>query len=163
MNVSLSWLNDHLDLAGRSVAELDDLLTFSGIEVEGVQSQPDLLVVAQISSSDPHPDADKLSVCQVDDGSGTPRQIVCGAKNYKVGDKVPLALPGCQLADDFKIKSGKLRGVESHGMLCSASELGMPDEVDGLLILPPDLAPGTALADVFPPVFEPSADPSTAL
>ncbi|MGI9241728.1 MAG: phenylalanine--tRNA ligase subunit beta, partial [Verrucomicrobiales bacterium] len=113
-----------------------------------------LLVVAQISSSDPHPDADKLSVCKVDDGSGEPRQIVCGAKNYKVGDKVPLALPGCQLAEDFKIKSGKLRGVESHGMLCSASELGMPDEVDGLLILPAELAPGTPIGEVFPPIFE---------
>jgi len=154
MNVSLAWLNDHLDLAGKSVDELDDLLTFSGIEVEGLQSQPDLLVVAQISSSDPHPDADKLSVCQVDDGSGTPRQIVCGAKNYQLGDMVPLALPGCQLAEDFKIKSGKLRGVQSDGMLCSASELGMPDAVDGLLILPPDLAPGTPLSAVFPPVFE---------
>jgi len=154
MNVSLSWLNDHLDLSGRSIDELDDLLTFSGIEVEGLQSMPDLLVVAQITSSDPHPDADKLSVCKVDDGSGELRQIVCGAKNYQVGDKVPLALPGCQLAEDFKIKSGKLRGVESHGMLCSASELGMPDEVDGLLILPEGLAPGTPISEVFPPVFE---------
>ncbi|MFT5854898.1 MAG: phenylalanyl-tRNA synthetase beta chain [Verrucomicrobiales bacterium] len=154
MNVSLSWLNDHLDLAGKSIEELDDLLTFSGIEVEGLQSQPDNLVVGQISSSEPHPDADKLSVCKVDDGSGTPRQIVCGAKNYQVGDKVPLALPGCQLAPDFKIKAGKLRGVPSDGMLCSASELGMPDEVDGLLILPADLAPGTPIGDVFPPIFE---------
>ena len=154
MNVSLSWLNDHLDLSGKSIEDLDDLLTFSGIEVEGLQSQPDNLVVGQISSSDPHPDADKLSVCMVDDGSGEPRQIVCGAKNYKVGDKVPVALPGCQLAPDFKIKAGKLRGVESHGMLCSASELGMPDEVDGLLILPEDLAPGTPIGEVFPPVFE---------
>lgn len=154
MNVSLSWLNDHLDLAGKSIGELDDLLTFSGIEVEGLQSKPDKLVVAQISSSEAHPDADKLSVCKVDDGTGVPRQIVCGAKNYTVGDKVPLALPGCQLAEDFKIKSGKLRGVESHGMLCSASELGMPDEVDGLMILPQDLAPGTPLGEVFPPVFE---------
>ena len=154
MNVSLSWLNDHLDLAGKSIEELDDLLTFSGIEVEGLQSMPEGLVVAQISSSEPHPDADKLSVCQVDDGSGEPRQIVCGAKNYQVGDKVPLALPGCQIAPDFKIKPTKMRGVESLGMLCSASELGLPDEVDGLLILPEDLAPGTALGEVFPPVFE---------
>jgi len=154
MNVSLSWLNDHLDLSGKSIDELDDLLTFSGIEVEGLQAMPDNLVVGQIKSSEPHPDADKLSVCQVDDGSGEPRQIVCGAKNYKVGDNVPLALPGCQIAPDFKIKPTKMRGVESLGMLCSASELGLPDEVDGLLILPEDLAPGTPISEVFPPVFE---------
>ncbi|MCG8600868.1 MAG: phenylalanine--tRNA ligase subunit beta [Verrucomicrobiales bacterium] len=158
MNVSLQWLSDHVDFSEYSMPELDDLLTFAGIEVEGIQSLPDHLVVAEVLSSDKHPDADKLSVCQVDDGSGTPRQIVCGAKNYQVGDKVPLALPGCVLdAGDgktFEIKEGKLRGVESLGMMCAASEIGLTDDADGLLILSPDLKPGTPLSEVYPAVFE---------
>lgn len=158
MNVSLKWLSDHVDFSEYSMAELDDLLTFTGIEVEGIQSLPDNLVVAEVLSSDKHPDADKLSVCQVDDGSGTPRQIVCGAKNYKVGDKVPLALPGCVLdAGDgktFEIKEGKLRGVESLGMMCAASEIGLTDDADGLMILSSDLKSGTPLSEVYPAVFE---------
>ena len=96
MNVSLNWLNDHLDLSDKSIEEMADLLTFAGIEVEGIQQLPAELVVAQVKSSEKHPGADKLSVCQVDDGTDQPRQIVCGAKNYKVGDKVPLALPGAK-------------------------------------------------------------------
>ena len=87
-----------------------------------------------------------------------PRQIVCGAKNYQVGDKVPLALPGCVLdAGDgktFEIKEGKLRGVESLGMMCAASEIGLTDDADGLMILSPDLTSGTPLAEVYPAVFE---------
>ncbi len=153
MNVSLDWLADHLDLTGHSRQELDDLLTFAGIEVEGVQAMPDKVVVAQVTSSERHPDADKLSVCRVDDGTPEPRQIVCGAKNYTVGDKVPLALPGADLGGGFKIKKGKLRGVESHGMLCSAKELGRQDD-SGLWILPADAVPGTPLAELFPAVFE---------
>ena len=158
MNVSLKWLSDHVDFSEYSMEELDDLLTFTGIEVEGIQSLPDHLVVAEVLSSEKHPDADKLSVCQVDDGSGTPRQIVCGAKNYEVGDKVPLALPGCVLdAGDgktFEIKKGKLRGVESHGMMCAASEIGLTDDADGLMILSSELKAGTPLSDVYPAVFE---------
>ncbi len=158
MNVSLQWLGDHVDFSEYSISRLDELLTFAGIEVEGVKSLPDHLVVAQILSSGKHPDAEKLSVCQVDDGSGTPRQIVCGAKNYQVGDKVPLALPGCVLdAGDgktFEIKEGKLRGVDSLGMMCSAKEIGLAADADGLLILPPDLKAGTPLSEIHPAVFE---------
>lgn len=158
MNVSLKWLSDHVDFSSYSMEELDDLLTFAGIEVEGIQRLPDNLVVAEVLSSEKHPDADKLSVCQVDDGSGTPRQIVCGAKNYEVGDKVPLALPGCVLdAGDgktFEIKEGKLRGVKSLGMMCAAQEIGLADDADGLMILSSDLKPGTPMADVYPAVFE---------
>jgi phenylalanyl-tRNA synthetase beta chain len=158
MNVSLQWLGDHVDFSEYSIQQLDELLTFAGIEVEGIESLPNHLVVAQILSSDKHPDAEKLSVCQVDDGSGKPRQIVCGAKNYQVGDKVPLALPGCVLdAGDgktFEIKEGKLRGVDSLGMMCSAKELGLAADADGLLILSPDLKPGTPMAEVYPAVFE---------
>jgi phenylalanyl-tRNA synthetase beta chain len=152
MNVSLNWLSTHVDFGEYSLQQLDDLLTFAGIEVEGIEKcgvDIDHLVVAQILSSEKHPDADKLSVCQVDDGSGQPRQIVCGAKNYAVGDKVPLALPGCVLGPNFEIKVGKLRGVDSHGMLCSASELGIEEKSEGLLILDPAAKPGTPIRELF--------------
>ncbi|MFK5924934.1 MAG: phenylalanine--tRNA ligase subunit beta [Verrucomicrobiota bacterium] len=151
MKFSLNWLNDHIDLADLSVPEIDDLLTFAGIEVEGIETRGaaiDLLVVAQVISSDKHPDADKLSVCQIDAGTDTPVQIVCGAKNYQVGDKIPLAQPGCELPGGFKIAPCKMRGIESHGMMCSASELGLADTSDGLMILDTDAAPGTPFADI---------------
>lgn len=152
MKVSLNWLRELVDLPA-SVPELVDLLTLAGVEVEGVETlgvNIPKVVVAQIKESVQHPNADRLSVTQVDDGTGTLRQIVCGAKNYKVGDKVPLALPGAVLGPDFKIKAGKLRGVESNGMLCSADELGMPKGEDGLLILPADATVGAALSELFP-------------
>ena len=158
MNTSLQWLGDHVDFSEYSIQQLDELLTFAGIEVEGVESLPDHLVVAEVLSSEKHPDAEKLSVCQVDDGSGKPRQIVCGAKNYKVGDKVPLALPGCVLdggdGKTFEIKEGKLRGVDSLGMMCSSKEIGLGEGADGLLIMASDLKPGTPLPEIYPAVFE---------
>src|SRR5689334_3553755 len=152
MKVSLNWLRDYVELPAETDA-FSQLLTFAGVEVEGIEKRgadfPNV-VVAQILSSEQHPNADRLSVCKVDDGSGVPRQIVCGAKNYKVGDKVPLALPGAVLPGDFKIKVGKLRGVESEGMLCSAEELGLPKGEDGLLILPADASVGASFSDLFP-------------
>lgn len=152
MKVSLNWLRELVELPP-SVPQLVDLLTLAGVEVEEVINVgcaiPNV-VVAQIRESVQHPNADRLSVCQVDDGSGAPRQIVCGAKNYKVGDKVPLALPGAKLSADFTIKVGKLRGVESQGMLCSADELGLPKGEDGLLILSPEAAAGTPIGTLFP-------------
>ena len=158
MKVSLKWLSDHVDFSDYSIEELDELLTFAGIEVEGITHLPDNLVVAEILSSEKHPDADKLSICRVNDGTGTDRQIVCGAKNYQVGDKVPLALPGCELdagdGSTFTIRKGKLRGVDSHGMMCGASEIGLEDESDGLMILPAELEAGTPMTEVFPAVFE---------
>ncbi len=157
MNVSLQWLSDHVDFSDYTMEQLDELLTFAGIEVEGITNLPDKVVVGQILESEKHPDADKLSICQVDDGSGTKRQIVCGAKNFKIGDKVPLALPGAELGDPekpFSIKEGNLRGVDSLGMMCGASEIGMEDEVDGLMILAEDLEPGTPLTEVYPAIFE---------
>jgi len=158
MNVSLEWLGDHVDFSGYSAEELDELLTFAGIEVEGIRRVPEKLVVAEVLSSEKHPDADKLSVCEVNDGSGESRQIVCGAKNYSVGDKVPLALPGCVLGaggeKPFEIREGKLRGVKSAGMMCSGSEIGLSDDADGLMILPAELEPGTPLSEIYPAVFE---------
>ena len=151
MKVSLNWLSELIELPP-TVPALVDLLTLAGVEVEGVHTTGCAIanvVVAEIKESVQHPNADRLSVCQVDDGSGALRQIVCGAKNYKVGDKVPCALPGAKLSADFIIKAGKLRSVESNGMLCSADELGLPKGADGLLILPADAKPGTPIGELF--------------
>jgi phenylalanyl-tRNA synthetase beta chain len=152
MKFSINWLREFVELPS-SVDELAKLLTMAGIEIEGIETRGanfDKVVVAQINASAQHPNADRLSVCQVDDGSGQPRQIVCGAKNYKVGDKVPLALPGAVLVNDLKIKPSKLRGVESQGMLCSPSELGLSEDSDGLLILSPAAKIGEPIASLFP-------------
>jgi phenylalanyl-tRNA synthetase beta chain len=152
MKFSINWLREFVELPA-NVDELAELLTMAGIEIEGVEKRGanfDKVVVAQIKASEQHPNADRLSVCQVDDGSGQPRQIVCGAKNYKVGDRVPLALPGAVLVGDLKIKPSKLRGIESQGMLCSPSELGLSEDSDGLLILSPEAKIGEPIASLFP-------------
>jgi len=151
MQVSLSWLSTHLDLSGYTTDQLSDLLTFAGIEVEGIEEKgiaSDKVVVARIDSFVQHPNADKLSVCQVDDGSGTLRQIVCGAKNFKAGDKVPLALPGAVLPGGFAIKEGKLRDVVSNGMMCSGKEIGLGEDTGGLMILDPSLPAGKPLKEI---------------
>jgi phenylalanyl-tRNA synthetase beta chain len=161
MKISLSWLRDYLR-TDKSAAEIARILTDAGLEVGAIESNGVAIpkvVVARILESVQHPNADRLSVCKVDDGSGTPRQIVCGAKNYKVGDKVPLAQPGAVMPGDFKIKVGKLRGVESEGMMCSSKELGLGEGAQGdvgLLILDPATTIGTPLAELFPAeeVFE---------
>lgn len=153
MQVSLSWLSTHLDLSSYTVPQLSDLLTFAGVEVEGIEERgvtTDKVVVAQIQSFEQHPNADKLSVCKVDDGSGTTRQIVCGAKNFKAGDKVPLALPGAVLPGGFAIKEGKLRGVDSMGMMCSGKELGLGEDHAGLLILGAESPIGTPFNQLVP-------------
>ena len=154
MKLSLSWLREYLPALDRSAEQIAEALTFTGVEVEGVQVHGagiEKVVVAQIESFLQHPNADRLSVCQVLDGSKTPRQIVCGAKNFRAGDKVPLALPGAVLPDGTKIKASKLRGVESEGMLCSERELGFSDEASGLMILDPSAPIGVAIGDLFPP------------
>ncbi len=149
MKFTYNWLKQYVDFDW-TPQELAERLTFAGIEVEDVQSLggniPPQVVVAQILSSEKHPNADKLSVCRVTDGS-IERQIVCGAKNYKVGDKVPLALPGATMAAGFTIKESKLRGIVSQGMMCSAEELGLPKGEDGLLILPADAPLGKKFAE----------------
>jgi phenylalanyl-tRNA synthetase beta chain len=153
MKVSLRWLAEYLPGLNKPVEAIVDALTFTGVEVEGVESRGGeypKVIVAQIKSFHPHPDADRLSVCLVSDGTAVDRQIVCGAKNFKVLDKVPLALPGAVLPGGMKIKSSKLRGVESEGMLCSAKELELADDAAGLLILPPDTPVGIPLAELFP-------------
>jgi len=155
MKVTLNWLKQYVDF-NWSPEELTERLTMLGLEVEGVQKISgafDGIVVAQVITRDKHPGADKLSLCRVNDGTGE-RQIVCGAQNFKAGDKVPLILPGASLPmkpgdkEPFTIKVGKIRGVESHGMLCSHEELGLDPEAighqkeDGLLILREDAKVG---------------------
>jgi phenylalanyl-tRNA synthetase beta chain len=152
VKISLDWLQDFIDCA-LPPRDLEALLRRAGLEVAGITEQGadiDKVVVAEILSSEQHPNADRLSVCKVNDGTAHPRQIVCGAKNYKVGDKVPLALPGAVLPGDFKIKPGKLRGIESEGMMCSAKELKLAEDAQGLLILPPESIPGTPISELFP-------------
>jgi phenylalanyl-tRNA synthetase beta chain len=168
MRISLNWLSEYVDFGGppqgapnaeRSfaagtdlVAAADDVakrLTAVGLEVEAIERTGQGLagvVTARILASEKHPNAEKLSVTRVDAGQGEPLQIVCGAKNYAVGDVVPLATVGTVLPGGTKIEKAKLRGVESFGMLCSAKELGLAEDASGLLILDPKTAPGTAIA-----------------
>ena len=139
MKFSINWLREFVDLP-ESPEEIADLLTRAGVETENIETRGakiDKVIVSQVTASSPHPNADRLTVCEVDDASGTKRQIVCGATNYKVGDKVPLALPGAKLPNGTEIRKSKLRGVESEGMLCSAIELGFGSVAAGLLILSP--------------------------
>ncbi len=152
MKFSVNWLREFVELPA-SVDELAELLTLAGVEIEGIEKRGanfENVVVAQITASSQHPNADRLTVCTVDDGSGKPRQIVCGAKNYKVGDKVPLAMPGAVLPNDLKIGVSKLRDVESQGMLCSGRELGLSDDAAGLLILPNESKVGAPIGSLFP-------------
>ena len=143
MKVTLNWLKQYVDF-NWSPDELTERLTMLGLEVEGVQKISgafDGIVVAQILTRDPVPGSDKLSVCKIADGKGE-RIIICGAQNHKPGDKVPLILPNFALPlkpgdkEPFVIKERKVFGITSHGMMCSPQELGLPDKVDGLLILP---------------------------
>jgi len=152
MKFSANWLREFVDLPPR-IDALADLLTLAGVEIESTEQRGakiDQVVVAQITSSSQHPNADRLTVCEIDYGSGQTRQIVCGATNYNVGDKVPLALPGTVLPNGLQIRKSKLRGVESEGMLCSAKELGFGEDAAGLLILSPDAKVGAPLFDLFP-------------
>src|SRR3954454_16716496 len=152
MKFSANWLREFVDLP-ENPEEIANLLTRAGVETKNIETRGaniDNVIVSQITASSRHPDADRLTVCEVDDGGGTKRQIVCGATNYKVGDKVPLALPGAKLPNGSDIRKSKLRGVESEGMLCSPIELGLGEDASGLLILSPDAKVGAPIAELFP-------------
>src|SRR5436305_6236603 len=152
MKFSVNWLREFVDLP-ENPEEIADLLTRAGVETQNIETRGariDKVIVSQIAASSRHPNADRLTVCEVDDGSGTKRQIVCGATNYKVGDKVPLALPGAKLPSGTDIRKSKLRGVESEGMLCSPIELGVGDDASGLLILAPEAKISAPFSDLFP-------------
>ena len=140
-----TWVNPQV-----SSDELVARLSMAGLEVEALDPVApafDSVVVAHVLEVVKHPDADRLNVCQVDTGSGTPTTIVCGAPNVAVGLNVPCALPGAKLPGDFTIKVAKVRGIESSGMLCSAKELGIDEDASGLLVLPADAPVGQSIRE----------------
>lgn len=152
MKISLKWLNEYVNVKDffAQPQKLADLLTNSGLEVDAVTNLSEQfhhVVVGHVKELGRHPDADKLTVCQVDAGEGSLRQIICGAKNHKAGDKVVVCLPGSVLPGDFKIKESKIRGVDSRGMLASESELGLSKESEGILLLPADAPVGQPFAE----------------
>ncbi|MEQ8205438.1 MAG: phenylalanine--tRNA ligase beta subunit-related protein, partial [Woeseia sp.] len=137
------WVNPDLDAKG-----IGERLTMAGHELDSLTIEGqglDGVVVAEVLEAVPHPDADRLRVCTVSVGTGTTVQIVCGAPNARAGIKSPLASPGTKLPNGVKLRKAKIRGVESMGMLCSAIELGLGDESDGIIELPADARVGQSL------------------
>ena len=127
--ISMKWVKDYIDLEDENLIELATKVTQAGINIEAVISnQIDNLVIGEVKECIAHPDSDHLHICKVDIGSDTLQQIVCGASNVRVGLIVIVALPGAKLPGDFEIKAGKIRGVESNGMLCALFELGLEEK-----------------------------------
>ncbi|TVP75620.1 MAG: phenylalanine--tRNA ligase subunit beta [Puniceicoccaceae bacterium] len=156
MKISYNWLKNYIDLdpVEHSPEILSEVLPLLGFDVEEIEKlgppQLEHVVVGQVLEFAQHPDADRLRCCQVSTGQAdTIHSIVCGAKNFQAGDKVMVALPGAVLPGDFKIKTSKLRGQPSEGMLCSAKELKLGQDHDGILILDPDSPLGTPLNELF--------------
>lgn len=158
MKISYNWLKQFLQTDWEE-NKASELLTDLGLEVEGIETVESIkgslegVVVGEVLTCVQHPNADRLKLTTVDLGSGDPVQIVCGAPNVDVGQKVPVATIGTILYDDsgasFKIKKGKIRGEESHGMICAEDELGLGSSHDGILILDDKIKSGTKAADVF--------------
>jgi phenylalanyl-tRNA synthetase beta chain len=150
MKLTLSWLKDHLE-TNASLAEVVETLTRIGLEVEHVHDPAAQLkdfVIAQVIEAGPHPNADRLRVCKVDTGAGAPVQVVCGAPNARTGLKTVFSAPGTYIpGKKITLGKGVIRGVESLGMLCSAAELELSDESDGIIELPEDAPVGAAYAD----------------
>ena len=158
MKISYNWIKQFIKIDWQS-EETAALLTDLGLEVEVVEKYQSVkgglegIVVGHVLTCVPHPDADRLKVTTVDLGDGTPVQIVCGASNVAAGQKVPVATIGTILYDKegeaFTIKKGKIRGQESHGMICAEDEIGLGTSHDGIMVLEPSLQPGTPVATVF--------------
>ena len=149
MNVTLNWLKNYIDFE-LSASELADRLTMLGIEVESVKqlgAELEGVVVGSVGSIKPHPNADKLVLCQVDIGESEELQIVCGAPNVREGMLAPVATIGATLPIGLTIKRAKLRGETSHGMLCSEKELGLSEDAAGLMELPTDTPLGTSISE----------------
>ncbi len=149
MKTSVNWLKSYVDMPW-TTAELAERLTLAGLEVEGIETLgavPETVVVGQILSREPHPNADRLSVCRVEVGAAEPLQVVCGAPNCDAGLKVACALVGTALSG-MTIRKAKIRGVESSGMLCAEDELGLGDGHAGILVLPADAPIGSPVAGV---------------
>ena len=165
MRVPYSWLSEYCD-PGIGPRELAERLAMTGTEVERVGTigppSAEGFVVGKVLSAEPHPDADRLRVCTVDAG-GEERTIVCGAPNVAAGQLVPVALPGATMPGGQKLGKAKLRGVESHGMILSASELELGEGSEGIMVLDSDASPGQSLAEVLPlaePVLELEVTPN---
>ncbi len=158
MKISYNWLKQFLQVS-LTPEKTGELLTDLGLEVEGIEKVESIkgslqgIVVGEVLTCEKHPNADKLKVTTVNLGNGEPVQIVCGAPNVDKGQKVPVATIGTTLYDDkgndFKIKKGKIRGEESHGMICAEDELGLGKSHDGIMVLDSELKPGTPCAEVF--------------
>ncbi|WP_394992155.1 phenylalanine--tRNA ligase subunit beta [Streptococcus alactolyticus] len=172
MLVSYKWLKELVDV-DVTTHELSEKMSTTGIEVEGVSSPSDgltKLVVGHVVSCEDVPDT-HLHLCQVDTGDDELRQIVCGAPNVTAGINVIVAVPGARIADNYKIKKGKIRGMESLGMICSLEELGLPDSIipkefsDGIQILPAEAKPGDSIfpyLDLDDEIIELSITPNRA-
>ncbi len=158
MKISYNWLKQFLQFDW-SPEKIGELLTDLGLEVEGISLEESIkgslkgVIVGEVLTCEKHPNADKLNVTTVNLGEGEPLQIVCGAPNVAAGQKVPVATIGTILYDEkgegFKIKKGKIRGEESHGMICAEDELGLGAGHDGIMVLKEALIPGTPCAEVF--------------
>lgn len=158
MKISYNWLKQFIKIDLKS-EDTATLLTDLGLEVEVVEKYQSVrgglegVIVGHVLTCEKHPDADRLSITTVDLGDGTPVQIVCGASNVAKGQKVPVATIGTKLFDkegvEFEIKKGKIRGQESHGMICAEDELGLGTSHDGIMVLDAALKPGTPAAKVF--------------
>ncbi|HVZ52288.1 MAG TPA: phenylalanine--tRNA ligase subunit beta [Pseudolabrys sp.] len=166
MKFTLSWLKDHLDTTA-SLAEIVDKLTMIGLEVEKVEDKAAEYApfkVVQILEAVQHPNADRLRVCKVDNGTGAPLQIVCGAPNARAGLKTVLGLPGTYIpAKDITLSVGKIRGVESQGMMISGAEIGLNDDHSGIIEMPEDAPIGKPFAEVLglaEPVIEINLTPN---
>ena len=149
MRFSYNWLREWLQTES-TAEQVAEKLTAAGLEADSVTPlglNLDGVVVGEIVACEPHPDADRLRVCQVEYGQAEPASIVCGAPNARLGLKAPLATIGSELPGGFKIKPAKLRGVESFGMLCSAPELGLGEDKSGLLELPSSSQAGQSIVD----------------
>ena len=136
MIITRRWLEEFINISNISTDEICKTLNSIGLEVDSVEKKSiaSKVVVAKVLSKEKHPDADKLNVCQVDLGDEV-TQIVCGASNVEAGQTVAVATIGAILGNDFKIKAAKLRGVESNGLICSSTELGLPKLNDGIMVL----------------------------
>ena len=152
MLISLNWLKDYINLDENiDIKELENALTMIGQEVENIELQGENLkniLTSKILELKMHPDSDHLTVCQVDNGSFV-SQVVCGASNHKEGDIVAMAQVGAKLSEDFVIKKGKIRGIESNGMLCSETELGVGNDNSGIIIFPKDTKLGIPLNEYY--------------
>lgn len=149
MKFSEQWLREWIN-PDISTDELSHQLTMAGLEVDAIEpvaAEFTKVVVGEVLSVEKHPDADKLNVCQVNVGDKEPLNIVCGAANVRTGLRIPAALVGAVLPGNFKIKKSKLRGVPSHGMLCSTAELGITETAEGLMELPSDAPVGTDIRE----------------